>query len=121
VLWVSVADGPTSAICGFAVATFGVEMTISPSWSFCLDVGGRNAGTISAAMNMAGNLGGFASTNAFPLLRGLTGSVLTYFHAAAILNGLALLCWCLMPVVPSSRRPAFTAKEGTSARPVRQG
>ena len=103
VLWVSVADGPTSAIVGFAVATFGVEMTISPSWSFCLDVGGKNAGTISAAMNMAGNLGGVVSTNAFPLLRGLTGSVAAYFYAAALLNVMALVCWQLMPAVRPSR------------------
>jgi ACS family glucarate transporter-like MFS transporter len=103
VLWVSVADGPTSAIVGFAVATFGVEMTISPSWSFCLDVGGKNAGTISAAMNMAGNLGGVVSTNAFPLLRGLTGSVAAYFYAAALLNVMALICWQLMPAVRPSR------------------
>ena len=99
VLWVSVAGSASSAIVGFAVATFGVEMTISPSWSFCLDVGGKNSGMISAAMNMAGNFGGFASTNAFPLLRSLSGSSATYFHAAALLNIAALLCWQLMPGV----------------------
>jgi ACS family glucarate transporter-like MFS transporter len=99
ILWVSAAGSAASAIAGFAIATFGVEMTISPSWSFCLDVGGRNSGAISAAMNMAGNFGGFASTNAFPLLRGLTGSAATYFYAAALLNLAALLCWQLMPGV----------------------
>lgn len=102
VLWVSVAEGPTSAICGFALATFGVEMTISPSWSFCLDIGGRNAGTISATMNMAGNLGGFASTNAFPFLRGLTGHVDAYFYAAALLNVAAIACWQWMPAVTAA-------------------
>lgn len=99
ILWVSAAGSAPSAIAGFAVATFGVEMTISPSWSFCLDVGGRNSGAISAAMNMAGNFGGFASTNAFPLLRALTGSTATYFYAAAALNVAAILCWRLMPGV----------------------
>jgi MFS transporter, ACS family, glucarate transporter len=74
-------------------------MTISPSWSFCLDIGGRNSGTVSAAMNMAGNFGGFASTNAFPLLHRLTGSPATYFQAAAVLNVIAILCWQLMPTV----------------------
>ena len=66
----SFADSATSAIVGFAVATFGVEMTISPSWAFCLDIGGKDSGTVSATMNTAGNFGGFVSTNAFPLLRG---------------------------------------------------
>jgi MFS transporter, ACS family, glucarate transporter len=98
--WVSVATGPASAIAGFAVATFGVEMTISPSWAFCLDIGGKRSGTVSAAMNMAGNFGGFVSTNAFPLLRGLTGSASAYFHTAALLNLAAILCWRSMRSVP---------------------
>jgi len=93
VLWVSIATDPVTAIAGFAVATFGVEMTISPSWAFCLDIGGKHSGTVSAAMNMAGNFGGFVSTNAFPLLRRLTGSPNTYFQAAALLNLLAIVCW----------------------------
>jgi MFS transporter, ACS family, glucarate transporter len=118
VLWVWQADGPTSAIVGFAIATFGVEMTISPSWAFCLDIGGRSAGTISAAMNMAGNLGGVASTNAFPLLRHLTGAPGTYFVVAALLNALAILCWRLMPpagTAPKAHQPApgvVLAEEG---------
>jgi ACS family glucarate transporter-like MFS transporter len=103
VFWVSVADGPTSAIVGFAVATFGVEMTISPSWAFCLDIGGTSSGTVSAAMNMAGNFGGFVSTNAFPWLRGLTGSPATYFQTAAALNLIAVLCWRLMPKVDAAQ------------------
>ena len=96
VFWVSFADSPMSAIIGFAIATFGVEMTISPSWAFCLDIGGKSTGTVSATMNMAGNFGGFVSTNAFPLLRRLTGSAAAYFQAAALLNVIALLCWTAM-------------------------
>jgi ACS family glucarate transporter-like MFS transporter len=113
VLWVWGAETPASAIFGFAVATFGVEMTISPSWAFCLDIGGKSSGTVSAAMNMAGNLGGFASTNAFPLLRRLTGSPAAYFQAAALLNVLAVLCWRLMPTVRIETPPTETAPIGT--------
>ena len=102
-LWVSAAESATSAIIGFAIATFGVEMTISPSWAFCLDIGGKSSGTVSAAMNMAGNFGGFASTNAFPLLQRATGSPDAYFQTAALLNVLALLCWRLMPAVRAAR------------------
>jgi ACS family glucarate transporter-like MFS transporter len=101
---VAFANSPTSAIVGFAIATFGVEMTISPSWAFCLDVGGRSSGTVSATMNMAGNLGGFVSTNAFPFLRGLTGSAATYFYAAALLNILSMFCW--MAMKPPARTPS---------------
>jgi nitrate/nitrite transporter NarK len=55
-------------------------------------------------MNMAGNLGGFVSTNAFPLLRRLTGSPTTYFQAAALLNVLAILCWWGMQSIDAQRR-----------------
>ena len=104
VSWVAFADSPTSAIIGFAMATFGVEMTISPSWAFCLDIGGKRSGTVSATMNTAGNLGGFVGTNAFPLLRGLTtGSAATYFYVAALLNIVSMLCWVAMK--PPARAP----------------
>lgn len=106
VLWVSTAPTAASAIVGFAVATLGVELTISPSWAFCLDIGGRHSGTVSATMNMAGNLGGVASTNAFPLLRALTGSSTAYFQAAACLNLAAMVCWLMMSSVqPKSASP----------------
>jgi len=108
VLWASVADSAGGAILGFAIATFGVEMTISPSWAFCLDIGGKRSGTVSATMNMAGNFGGFVSTNAFPWLRSLTGHPATYFHVAALLNAAAILCWSAMRSVDAPR-PAVVA------------
>ena len=80
----------------FAVATFGVELTISPSWAYCIDIGCKNSGSVSAAMNMAGSFGAFASANAFPWLYRLTGDSGTYFRIAAGLNALAILCWFSM-------------------------
>ena len=106
---VSLANSPTTAILGFAVATFGVEMTISPSWAFCLDIGGKSSGAISASMNMAGNFGGFVSTNAFPFLRRLTGSPAMYFHTAAVLNLLAVLCWRWMSSIGDESNELMTA------------
>jgi len=93
---VSIADHPVTAIIGFAVATFGVEVTISPSWSYCMDVGGENSGSISGAMNMVGNIGAFASANAFPYLHTLTGNAAAYFSIAAVLNLGAAICWFQM-------------------------
>lgn len=109
-LLASAADTAVGAITGFAIATFGVEMTISPSWAFCLDVGGKSSGTLSAAMNMAGNFGGFASTNAFPLLYRLTGSPAAYFQVAALFNLLGVLCWRFMPPVAAPPKAAADAE-----------
>ena len=93
---VTLVDSPGAAVAAFAVATFGVELTISPSWAYCIDIGCKNSGSVSAAMNMAGSFGAFASANAFPWLYRLTGDSGTYFRIAAGLNALAILCWFSM-------------------------
>jgi ACS family glucarate transporter-like MFS transporter len=87
---VSLAGSPAAAVACFALATLGVEMTISPSWAYCMDIGGKNSGSVSGAMNMVGNFGAFASANAFPYLQG------SYFTLAAVLNLAAVACWVNM-------------------------
>jgi ACS family glucarate transporter-like MFS transporter len=90
-----------------AVAVFGADMTLSPSWAFCIDIGRRNAGTVSGTMNMAGNLGAFVTLVAFPYLEKWTKAYLDahpevpewvspttpYFLGAAALNLLAVGAW----------------------------
>jgi ACS family glucarate transporter-like MFS transporter len=93
---VTVLDSPGMAIAAFALATFGVEMTISPSWAYCIDIARKNSGGASAAMNMAGSFGSFASANAFPWLYRLTGDSDMYFWIASALNVLGALCWLTM-------------------------
>jgi len=93
VLGVTLAQSPAAAVACFTLATFGADATISPSWAYCMDIGGKNSGAVSGSMNMVGNLGSFVSANAFPYLYSLTGSANTYFRAAAVLNILSILCW----------------------------
>ncbi len=107
VLWASTAPTATIAITAFALATFGVEMTISPSWAYCLDIGGERAGSVSGAMNTAGNLGGFVSMNAFPWLVAWTGTASTYFVVAAVLNVLAIFCWRAMSPEPAHQETSL--------------
>jgi len=77
----------------FALMTYGVDVTLSSSWTVCCDVGGEYSGTLSAAMNTLGALGSLASSLLFPLLMNWTGSVKAYFYLAAVLNVVALVCW----------------------------
>src|SRR6185503_15038193 len=49
--------GVQAAVFWLSIAIFGADMTLSPSWSFCIDIGGRPAGQVSGTTNMAGNLG----------------------------------------------------------------
>jgi MFS transporter, ACS family, glucarate transporter len=103
VLAVSGMETPLGAALAFTAATFGADLTISPSWSYCADVAGKSSGSVSAAMNMVGNLGAFLSANAFPWLLGITGSARAYFVVAAVLNVIAVFCWLGMK---STRAPA---------------
>jgi len=81
----------------FALATFGVDMTLSPSWAFCNDIGGANSGAVSGSMNMVGNIGAALSAITFPLLQNKeTGSANTFFVLAAGLNFVAIVTWCFM-------------------------
>ncbi len=86
-------DTPAGAVFFLSIAIFGVDMTLSPSWALCVDIGKKNAGAVSGTMNMAGNLGSFLTALAFPYLTDWTGSVDYFFYVAAGLNLLAITLW----------------------------
>jgi MFS transporter, ACS family, glucarate transporter len=88
----------------FSLATFGVDLTLSPSWTACADIGGRHTGTLCGAMNMMGSIGALVSSVSFPLLFGLTGDIKCYFYLAAFLNLVAVACWGLALKGPGQDR-----------------
>ena len=98
-LLITQANSAEMAVALFTLATFGTEMTISPSWAYCIDIGGSKSGSVSGAMNMMGNLGGFVSASAFPALaRWNGGDAGMYFLLAASLNLASALLWLRMPL-----------------------
>ena len=84
------------AVLCLSVAIFGADMTLSPSWSFCMDIGKENSGKVSGMMNMAGNIGAFTTALAFPYLIKWTGSSEPFFYVAAFLGVIAIVCWLFM-------------------------
>ena len=76
-----------------AIAVFGADMTLPPSWAFCIDIGRNHAGTVSGTMNMAGNVGSFVTSLAFPYLLIWTGSPSPFFIVGATLNAAAAILW----------------------------
>ena len=84
------------AIFFLSIAIFGADMTLSPSWSFCVDIGRENAGAVSGTMNMAGNIGSFITALAFPYLQAWTSSTTPFFYVGAALNVVAILAWIAM-------------------------
>ena len=86
-------DGVMAKVLFLSVAIFGADMTLPPSWAFCIDVGRQHAGAVAGTMNMAGNLGSFVTSLAFPYLLAATGSPAPFFVVGAGLNVLAAMLW----------------------------
>jgi ACS family glucarate transporter-like MFS transporter len=82
------------AVVWLSLAVFGADMTLSPSWSLCIDIGGQHAGAVSGTMNMAGNLGSAVVGLVFPYLLIAYGPK-GFFYVGAALNALALGLWLL--------------------------
>ena len=102
----------------FAVIAFGVDLTISSSWTVCCDVGGDFAGTLSAAMNTFGALGSLASSLLFPASIARYGTIKPYFILASLFNAVAILCWRLID--PNVRILASEKDTSSSSSPVEQ-
>ena len=90
------ADTPQISIIYLSIAIFGADMTLSPSWSFCIDIAKENAGAVSGTMNMAGNLGAFVTIIAFPYLLEWTGNHNVFFYVCSVLSLLAIIMWSFM-------------------------
>jgi MFS transporter, ACS family, glucarate transporter len=52
---------PLWAMVAMGLASFANDLAMPPSWGTCMDVGGAHAASLSACMNMAGNLGAVAA------------------------------------------------------------
>ncbi len=93
---VTMSNTPITAVIFLSIAVFGADMTLSPSWAFCIDVGKKHAGAFSSTMNMAGNLGAFVTIIAYPYLLKWTNSQLPFFYVAAGLSFVAIFIWMFM-------------------------
>jgi MFS family permease len=94
-------DVYTSVICS-SIAFFALEWTVGVSWAVPLDIGGDFAGSISAFMNMCGNLGGTLSSFAL-------GFMVTYWGwnvPFLVTGGLTAFAALLYLKIDSTRRIA---------------
>lgn len=73
--------------------TFCALMTLRPSWSFCIGIGGKNAGEVCGTMNTAGTAGSaITALSFFCLPDGSRGDV-AFFYPAVALSGVGIMCW----------------------------
>ncbi|MBM1105879.1 MFS transporter [Aurantibacter crassamenti] len=89
-------DTAIGAIIFLSIAIFGADMTLPPSWAFCVDIGKEHSGAVSGTMNMAGNIGAFLTALVFPYILAWTGSTTLFFILGSILNIIAILFWFKM-------------------------
>lgn len=77
-----------------AIGYAGADFMLPVAWAVCLDVGGRHAGAVSGAMNMAGQAASFLSSVAFGYIVLWTGgnwdAPLVPMTVTALLSA---LCW----------------------------
>jgi len=97
---------PLLAMLAMGTASFFNDTTLPGSWSACMDVGGKYAGTVSGSMNMMGNIGGMAG----PLV---VGCLLDWTHRdwqlafalSAVIYFLGAICWLFIdPVTPLEKK-----------------
>jgi len=95
-------ENPLLTMLAMGFASFSNDLVMPGSWGACMDVGGKYAGTLSGAMNMAGNIGGALSPMMIGYILKWTHSnwdVTFYVSAAVYFMG--IFCWmALDPVTP---------------------
>lgn len=107
-----VIHSPVLAVLAMALAFFCNDLSMPVCWTVCMDIGGKMAGTVSGAMNMIGNLGGFLSQVVTGYVLKYTGnnwSVAFYLAAGAYILG-GVIWMMIDPVTPLEKA---VVKEGS--------
>jgi len=93
---------PLLAMLSMGMASFFNDTTMPGSWTTCMDVGGKYAGTVSGSMNMLGNFGGMAGPVVVGYVLDLTHhNWQLAFAISSIIYFLGAICWLFIdPVTP---------------------
>ena len=99
---------PLLAMLSMGMASFFNDTTLPGSWTTCMDVGGKYAGTVSGSMNMLGNLGGMVAPVVVGYVLDFTGhNWQLAFVISAVIYFLGALCWLFIdPVTPLEKPEA---------------
>ncbi len=83
------------------LAFAGLELTVAVSWAICLDIGGEFTGSVSAVMNMFGNIGGAVAAIAIGYLSTLMGWNWPFLTGSMLCLAAALLATQINPTRPA--------------------
>lgn len=98
----SLISDPLLAMLAMGLASFCNDLTMPGSWSTCMDVGAKYAGTLSGSMNMMGSIGAAVAPLMIGLILDSSGrNWAITFWISGIIYFLGGLCWLwLDPVTP---------------------
>ncbi len=85
-----------TAVVLISLALASSNFLLGASWSACTDIAGDHAGTISACMNTAGQIGGFLSPIVAALFVEKYGSWAAPLYLCGVLYFFGALCWWLV-------------------------
>lgn len=94
------AHDPKVSVACYCVAFFGLEWTVGISWAVTLDIGGDYAGSVSAVMNMLGNIGGAVAATVVTYTAARYGWNVPFLMTA----GLCLIAAILFLKIDASRK-----------------
>ena len=96
-------ETPIYAVAAIGIASFFNDVTMPGAWTACMDLGGKFTGTVSGAMNMMGNLGGFVSPIVIGFILDWTRDPVTKgntplgfelaFYVTGVLYMVGAICW----------------------------
>jgi MFS-type transporter involved in bile tolerance (Atg22 family) len=98
-----VVTSPVLAAWLIGVAIGASMFTLGPAWSTCLDIGGRHAGVVSAAMNTSGQIASILSPLMVTFLLGHTGD----WNAPLFVMGALFLVGAVAWAFVNPRLPVF--------------
>jgi len=94
------AHDPKTSVAYYCVAFFALEWTVGISWAVPLDIGGDFAGSVSAVMNMLGNVGGAVAATVVTYTAARYGWNVPFLMTA----GLCLIAAALYLKIDASRK-----------------
>jgi len=99
-------DDKVLTVVFLALGYAGSDFMLPVAWAVCLDIGGRHAGAVSGAMNMAGQLASFLTSVAFGYIVTATGSWDAPLVPMTVTAALAALSWLKI----DATRPLVTSR-----------
>lgn len=89
-------DNAVLAATSLSLSLAAAMFMLAPAWSTCLDIGGRHAGVVSAAMNTTGQIGGALSPLMVTYVLAQTGNWNTPLVVMGGLFFAGAFCWLLV-------------------------